>query len=103
VKVYDLLVAKTVYKRAMETPITVTQRELLSLASKVRTQLANATVQKRVLQDPAVQAVHRAPVAHTIIEEIEEILDKDDPDSVVLNNEDSIQLSHMPAAFAAMV
>jgi hypothetical protein len=47
--------------------------------------------------------VHQASVAHAIIEEIEEILDKDDPDSVVLNDEDSIQLSHMPAAFAAMV
>ena len=84
----------------METPIMVTQCELLSLVPEVQTQLADATVRRRVPRDPAVQAVHRAPVAHTMIEEIP---DKDDPNLVVLNTEDSIQLLHMPAAFAAVV
>ena len=36
-KVYDPQIAKVVYKRVMETPITITQRELLSLALKVWT------------------------------------------------------------------
>jgi hypothetical protein len=97
-KVYDPQVAKAVYERAMETPITVTQRELLSLAPEVRNQMADATIRKRVPREPAVQAVHRAPVAHAMIEEVP---DEDDPDSVVLGNEDSTQLTHMPAAFAA--
>ena len=35
-------------KRAMETPITVTQRELLSLAPEVRARVADVTVKKRV-------------------------------------------------------
>ena len=44
VNIYDPQIAKVVYERAMETPITVTQRELLSLAPKMRTQVADATV-----------------------------------------------------------
>ena len=36
----------------METPITVTQRELLSLAPEMRAQVADATVRKRVPCDP---------------------------------------------------
>ena len=84
----------------METPITVTQCELLSLMPKVQTQLADATVQRQVPQDPAVQAMHRTLVAHAIIEKI---LNKDNPDSMVLNTKDSIQLLHMPAAFTATV
>ena len=35
--IYDLRVAQTVYERAMETLITITQRELLSLAPKMQT------------------------------------------------------------------
>jgi hypothetical protein len=42
--------------------------------------------------------MHRAPVTHAMIEEVP---DEDDPDSVVLGSEDSTQLTHMPAAFAA--
>ena len=47
-KVFDPLVARSVYERAMETPITVTQRELLSLAPEVRSQVADATIKRRV-------------------------------------------------------
>jgi hypothetical protein len=83
----------------METPITVTQWELLSLAPEVRNQMADATIRKRVPRELVVQAVHRALVAHAIIEEVP---DEDDPDSVVLGNEDSTQLTHMPVAFAAV-
>ena len=36
----------------METPITVTQQELLSLALKMHAQVVNATVQKRVPRNP---------------------------------------------------
>ena len=41
--IYDPRVAQMVYKRAMETPITVMQRELLSLAPEMQTQVADAT------------------------------------------------------------
>ena len=46
--IYDLQVAQVVYKRVMETPITVTQRELLSLAPEMRIQVADATNRCRV-------------------------------------------------------
>ena len=36
----------------METPITVTQRELLSLAPEMRAQVADTTVRKWVPRDP---------------------------------------------------
>jgi hypothetical protein len=41
----------------METPITVTQRELLSLAPKVHAQVINATVKRHVPREPVVQAM----------------------------------------------
>ena len=81
----------------METPITVTQRELLSLAPEVRTQMADATIRKRIPRDPAAQTANRAPVAHAMIEEVP---DEDDPDST---KKESTHVSHMPAAFAAAV
>ena len=42
--IYDPQVATAVYKRTMETPITVMQRELLSLALEMRAKVADATV-----------------------------------------------------------
>ena len=96
-RVYDPQIAKSVYERAMETPITVTQRELLSLAPEVRTQMADATIRKRIPRDPAAQTANRTPVAHAMIEEVP---DKDDPEST---QKESTHVSHMPAAFAAAV
>jgi hypothetical protein len=52
-KVYDPHIAKIVYERAMETPITVTQRELLSLSPEVRAQIADITVKKRMAREQA--------------------------------------------------
>ena len=43
-KIYDPLIAKKVYEQAMETPITITQRELLSLAPEVWTHMADVTI-----------------------------------------------------------
>ena len=56
-KIYDPLIAKKVYERAMETPITVTQRELLSLAPEVRTHMADVTIQKRIPCDQTGQVI----------------------------------------------
>jgi hypothetical protein len=56
-KVYDQRVAQAVFDRAMATLVTVTQRELLSLAPEVRAQVADATVKRRVPREPLVQAM----------------------------------------------
>ena len=110
--IYDPRVAQVVYERAMETPITVTQRELLSLAPEMRIQVADATNRRRVPReqvvqamveevededehDPAAEQTYLAPELQAIIEEVEDI---DRPDQIV---RESARLSHMPAAFAA--
>ena len=66
----------------MEIPITVTQRELLSLAPKLRAQVADATIKRRIPRE----------TAQILIEEIDE--------GHNYHNEDA-QDPHMPAAFTA--
>ena len=39
------------------TPVTITQKELLSLAPEVRAQVADATVKRRMPREPLVQAM----------------------------------------------
>ena len=56
-KVYYHQIAQAVFNRAMATPVTVTQRELLSLAPEVRTQVADVTVKRHVPREPLVQAM----------------------------------------------
>ena len=46
--IHDATIATEVYKRTMEAPITITQRELLSLSPEVRSQVRDATTTKRV-------------------------------------------------------
>lgn len=45
--IYKASIATDVYSRTMETPITITQRELLSLSPEVRAQLREATTSRR--------------------------------------------------------
>ena len=45
--IYDGKIAADVYDRAMEAPVTLTQRELLSLSPEVRSQVREATSAKR--------------------------------------------------------
>ena len=95
-KVYDPQIAKTVYERAMETPITVTQRELLSLAPEVRTQMADATIRKRVPREAATQpTASRPPMTHAMIEKVP---DEAEPEPIPTETNHAL---HMPAAFAA--
>ncbi|THH06592.1 hypothetical protein EW146_g9567 [Bondarzewia mesenterica] len=54
--IYDEAVAKDVYDRAMSSPITVTQRELLSLSPEVRAQIHEATAGQRIPQHDGGQA-----------------------------------------------
>jgi len=95
----------------MEAPITVTQRELLSLSPEVRAQVANMTIKKRIPREAMAQTmVEEAsndselkrrmrfePIPHATIEEIP---DKDDP---ALATYEAMLASHMPAAFMATV
>jgi hypothetical protein len=46
--IHDTTIAAEVYKRAMDTAITITQRELLSLSPEVRAQVREATTTKRI-------------------------------------------------------
>ena len=46
--IHDPAIAIEVYKRAMEAPITITQRELLSLSPEVRAQLRDVTTTRRI-------------------------------------------------------
>ena len=104
-KIHDPRIAKAVYERAMETPITVTHRELLSLAPEVRAQVSEVTTKKRVPRAPA-------PVLQAMIEEIE---DEDSGIGGGTSNSDAevdnpppiprsvriAQATHMPAAYVA--
>ncbi|KDR81131.1 hypothetical protein GALMADRAFT_207976 [Galerina marginata CBS 339.88] len=45
--IYDSNIASNVYNRSLDSPITLTQRELLSIAPEVRNQLREATTTKR--------------------------------------------------------
>jgi hypothetical protein len=52
--VHDPAIAVDVYKRSMEAPITITQRELLSLSPEVRSQVRDVTTTRRIPNNPAV-------------------------------------------------
>ncbi|KAH9475463.1 hypothetical protein JR316_0012574 [Psilocybe cubensis] len=45
--IYDSDVANTVYNRSLEAPVTITQRELLSIAPEIRSQYRDSTTSKR--------------------------------------------------------
>jgi Aspartyl protease len=46
--IHDPAIAATVFQRAMEAPITITQRELLSLSPEVRSQVRDTTTTRRI-------------------------------------------------------
>ena len=46
--IHDPVIATNVYKRAMDTPVTVTQRELLSLSPEYRSQVRDSTTTRRM-------------------------------------------------------
>jgi hypothetical protein len=79
-KIHDEKVASDIYNRAMELPITVTQRELLSLAPELRTQVADTTVKRHIPRE----------MAQVMIKEINEREEE----------QERAQLAHMPASFA---
>lgn len=55
--IHDAAIANAVYNRALETQVSITQRELLSLSPEVRSQVRDAVSSRRVpSKDPAPQA-----------------------------------------------
>jgi hypothetical protein len=80
VKIHDEKVTSNIYNRAMELPITVTQRELLLLAPELRTQVANANVKQHI----------PCKMAQVMIKEIDEHEEE----------QERAQLAHMLASFA---
>ena len=91
-KIQDPRIAKAVYERAMETPITVTHRELLSLAPEVRAQMVDATVKKRVPREPVVQAM---------VESYAEDEEEEEAKQQKAAAREERRAAHMPAAFVA--
>ncbi|SRR6266702_513815 len=82
-KIHDEKVTHEVYKHTMETPITITQHKLLSLAPELHAQIADATVKCRIPHN----------VTQILLEEASEGAEEDDTRS-------EAQSTHMPAAFA---
>ena len=77
--VHDPLIAADVYKRSMDAPITITQRELLSLSPEVRSQVREVTTTRRIPTVP--------PVVNQNSLHLSDELDKDnatDPSADVL-------------------
>lgn len=50
--IHDPSIAADVYKRSMDAPITITQRELLSLSPEVRSQVRDITTTRRIANNP---------------------------------------------------
>jgi hypothetical protein len=98
-KAYDPRIAKIVYERAMETPITVTQRELLSLSPEVRAQIADITVKKRMAREQAAMVmIEDCPDEDEDL--FQQAFEKAHEAQKTLTTQVT-QATHMPAAFAA--
>ena len=50
-KIHNKKVAHDIYKRTMQLPITITQRELLSLAPELWAKVADATIKHRIIRE----------------------------------------------------
>jgi hypothetical protein len=75
--IHDPAVATEVYKRSMDTPITITQRELLSLSPEVRSQVRDITTTRRIPNSPT----------HTVSQntlQLEDDLDDDSTDNSLI-------------------
>jgi hypothetical protein len=100
--IYDEKIAHTVFDRSMDTPITLTQRELLSLSPDVRAQVREATTSRRVTPNPKDKSntvpsvfVHEPlPATDFIPDSLDEQRAKDARNTAFLDS--------MPATFAHM-
>ena len=67
--IHDPLIATEVYQRSMDAPITITQRELLSLSPEVRSQVRDITTTRRVQNNPNIVSQNVLQVEEEISEE----------------------------------
>lgn len=58
--IHNPTIALEVYQRSMEAPITITQRELLSLSPEVRSQVRDATTTRRIPNNPPATSTQTA-------------------------------------------
>ena len=68
--IHDLLITETIFKQSMEAPITITQRELLSLSSEVQFQVRKSTTMRH-LPNKDLPTTHA--LAHQETDEGEEV------------------------------
>jgi hypothetical protein len=100
--VYDPKVASDVYARTMNSPITLTQRELLSLSPEVRNQVREATSNRRVARaGPPAVAPLAAPGEQNLLEIFSNIEVTDDENDCA--RREAARLAAMPAAYSAAV
>jgi hypothetical protein len=72
--IYDGKIAADVYDRAMEAPVTLTQRELLSLSPEVRSQVREATSAKRTTtKEGNAKEIHTYAEDDTLAEALDDI------------------------------
>jgi hypothetical protein len=67
--VHDPKIAADVYMRSMEAPITITQRELLSLSPEVRSQVRDVTTTKRIPNNPQIASQNAVQIEEDPITE----------------------------------
>jgi hypothetical protein len=91
-RIHDPKVAQTIFDRTLEIPITITQRELLSIAPEIRAQIADAMARK---------CIPKETIAQAIIEELPHDNGLMQPSDIPKRSEK--HLTHMPATFAATV
>ncbi|KAF7297477.1 hypothetical protein MIND_00981500 [Mycena indigotica] len=100
--VYDDKIASQVFGRSMDAPITLTQRELLSLSPEVRAQVRDATTSRRVAPNANEKAAAAAkpvqqlfadelPASDALVDTLEEQREKDSRSAAFFDS--------MPATF----
>ena len=84
--IHEASIAADVYKRAMEAPVTITQRELLSLSPEVRAQVREVTTTRRIPN--AAPSVAQGSL--NIVDEDDDYLNFDTPSFTLGNPDDRI-------------
>ena len=95
--IYDPQVASNIYSRTMNSQITLTQRELLSLSPEVRSQVHEATSNQRV---PRVSA-QTAPTDQNFVDAITSIEPEDEEGDRA--RREATRFDAMPAAYQSVV
>jgi hypothetical protein len=101
----DPAIAEKVYNRALDTPLTITYHELLSLSPEVRSQVRDAVSSKRISKEEAAKGVLLKEEALTEEElsylfpdeEVVSVDDEPDPESVMAFFAETLKQLHLPS------